>query len=121
VDGEQAVPRQQPGEGIAQTGSGIGKEVALRMAKIEVLHRLQQGEIALLNEIGQGEAVEEGLLLFRLANDAMQTPFNQALFGRACLFGGKQALRGQAQAREQSRFLLSREARQGAEVGKVGL
>src|SRR5258708_6882767 len=65
--------------------------------------------------------MEEGLLLFRQSNDTAQAPLDQALFGGAGLFGGKPSLLGKAQTIEQGLFFLSRETRQCAEVGKVGL
>ena len=51
VDGEQAIAWQGTDDGVAHAGGGIGKEVALRIAKIEVFNCMQQAEIALLNEI----------------------------------------------------------------------
>src|SRR5260370_14190506 len=89
------------------------------MAKIEVLPCLQQAGVALLNQVGQGEAMEEGLPLFRQANDVGQAPLDQALFGRTGLVGGKPSLLCQAQAREEGLLFLSREARQSTEVSKV--
>jgi hypothetical protein len=119
VDGEQAVSRQQPNDGVVDAGCDIGKEVVLRIAEIEVLRCLHDAQIALLDEIGQGEALEEGLILFRQADNAGQASLNQALFGRAGLFGGEQALPGEAQVGEQVRFFLLRERWQLSEVSKA--
>ena len=55
--------------------------------------------------------MEVGLLLSSEANDPVQAPLDQALFGRAGLVWGKVPLPCKAQAAEQGLFFLSRERR----------
>ncbi len=82
---------------------------------------MQDAQVPLLNEVGEGVSVEESLLLSGNADDAAQTPFDQTVFSRARLFGGKPSLCSEAQTGEERRFFLVRETREGAEISKVGL